>query len=694
MAKKFINWDNLEYIIESMQKFLIDHNGLDNHLDVFWEARERVTDNMKYGRDITGCTYTKEQYESLINPETSPYLEGTFVGVAEKNKEQDGRLDDIEFGEHSKSDYDNLPYKSIVDIDARDDEQDERMNVIEYGGSGSEYSSGDYEKLQYKSIVSIDRRDSKQDERMGNIEERLNDRYTKKETDDEISEAIVGLENKLLGDDREQIVDTYETLKGIASWIVDHGKDAEALLVAITSLSSRVGELEKNGGGNVDANTIAKINDLRRVLDEIAHVEWNAEAWDNTSKGKLAKPNLTVASKTTNSITVEWDEIVGASSYEVTIQSLNDSYAYTENQTFEFGTNTYTFDECGPGVEYSISIRAIDDSGMYEDSDICNITTLTYVLKLSTPDISLSTLGDTSVHIKWHREPNASSYEIGLDDGDSYIEGNINVNEDVLYCIFNDISIGHPYTIKAIAKDDSGKCEASELLSIDFTLTKLDTPQVRLIEDGDSVTLSWFEVENAEWYHIVQNGLDVDSINGTSYKFENLEPSVIYRFGVQALAGGPYVCSNMATVEYTCPEAEIPTPDITKLAAPLFEIIDITDNSLDLDWEAVQFAERYKIYLDDEELGTTDRTSYTITDLAPGTKYIIGVQSIDDDSVYEDSDIFTQEASTNIGEDHETGGETEDIGVDDVTKMTFEGGGLEDPGTNINNTLDEALEDA
>lgn len=279
MAKKFINWDNLEYIIESMQKFLIDHNGLDNHLDVFWEARERVTDNMKYGRDITGCTYTKEQYESLINPETSPYLEGTFVGVAEKNKSQDGRLDDIEFGEHSKSDYDNLPYKSIVDIDARDDEQDERMNVIEYGGSGSEYSSGDYEKLQYKSIVSIDRRDSKQDERMGIIEKGLSERYTKTETDFKIAEAKKSI---LTGESTKQLDESYDTLLEVYNWIVSHGKDAAALLKAITSLSSRVEEIEKNGTG-IDPKTTAKINNLRRVLDDIAHVEWDVNAWSEST---------------------------------------------------------------------------------------------------------------------------------------------------------------------------------------------------------------------------------------------------------------------------------------------------------------------------------------------------------------------------------------------------------------------------
>lgn len=226
MAKKFINWDNLEYIIESMQKFLIDHNGLDNHLDVFWEARERVTDNMKYGRDITGCTYTKEQYERLINPETSQHLEGTFVGVAEKNKEQDDRMTIIE---------------------AKDVEQDGRLYEVET-----------------KNI--------EQDGKLANV-------YTKTETDSKIAEAKKSI---LTGESTEQLNESYDTLLEIQKWIDTHGQEATNLFGLITSLSSRVDNIENNGAG-IDPKTSAKINDLRRVLDDIAHVEWDVNAWSEST---------------------------------------------------------------------------------------------------------------------------------------------------------------------------------------------------------------------------------------------------------------------------------------------------------------------------------------------------------------------------------------------------------------------------
>lgn len=261
MAKKFINWDNLEYIIESMQKFLIDHNGLDNHLDVFWEARERVTDNMKYGRDITGCTYTKEQYESLINPETSPYLEGTFVGVAEKNKSQDDRMTTIEAK--------NVEQDGRLDaVEAKNTKQDGRMTIIE---------AKDVE--QDGRLDAVESKNDLQDIAISNKADASNV-YTKAQTDSEIAKAKKSI---LTGESTEQLNESYDTLLEIHNWIVSHGEEAKNLVGLINSLSSRVEDIEKNGAG-VDPNTAAKINDLRRVLDDIAHVEWDVNAWSESTE--------------------------------------------------------------------------------------------------------------------------------------------------------------------------------------------------------------------------------------------------------------------------------------------------------------------------------------------------------------------------------------------------------------------------
>ena len=296
MAKKFINWDNLEYIIESMQKFLIDHNGLDNHLDVFWEARERVTDNMKYGRDITGCTYTKEQYESLINPETSSYLEGTFVGVAEKNKSQDDRMTTIE---------------------AKNVEQDGRLGAVEAKNVE-----------QDGRLVAIEAKNTEQDGRLGAVEAKnveqdgkLANVYTKTETDSQIAAAKKSI---LTGESTEQLNESYDTLLEVYNWIDSHGKDAAALLEAITTLSSRVEEIEKDVAG-IDPKTTAKINDLRRILDDIAYVEWDVNAWGESTEESTGEAAGEATDEATGEVTGEaTDEATGESTGESTGEAVGE----------------------------------------------------------------------------------------------------------------------------------------------------------------------------------------------------------------------------------------------------------------------------------------------------------------------------------------------------------------------------------
>ena len=64
--------------------------------------------------------------------------------------------------------------------------------------------------------------------------------YTKTEVDD----AITALETKILGGDREQINDTYETLKGIADWITDDQSGAASLATQVGTNKTDIATLK------------------------------------------------------------------------------------------------------------------------------------------------------------------------------------------------------------------------------------------------------------------------------------------------------------------------------------------------------------------------------------------------------------------------------------------------------------------
>ena len=68
MDKKFINWDNLEYILSQLQQYLINHKSLDEHLDVLWAAREKVTDDIKFDSDgYSQRDYEQSEYKSIAS---------------------------------------------------------------------------------------------------------------------------------------------------------------------------------------------------------------------------------------------------------------------------------------------------------------------------------------------------------------------------------------------------------------------------------------------------------------------------------------------------------------------------------------------------------------------------------------------------------------------------------------------------
>ena len=87
MSQKFIDWENLAYVLEQLRKETIDHTSLDEHLDAMWETREKVTNKMKYAYE----KYTESDYNTI---EKTPHK--SIVGINQHNLEQDGRLTTIE----------------------------------------------------------------------------------------------------------------------------------------------------------------------------------------------------------------------------------------------------------------------------------------------------------------------------------------------------------------------------------------------------------------------------------------------------------------------------------------------------------------------------------------------------------------------------------------------------------------------
>lgn len=128
MSRKFIDWDNLKYVTEQMREYLVDHNELDNHLDVWWEAREKVTDGIKYANDNKSL----DDYNSCSKK--------SIAGVNESLTELENNISTfnnditgIKYANDNKSsnDYDNCSKKSIVGVNESLTELEGKINANE-----------------------------------------------------------------------------------------------------------------------------------------------------------------------------------------------------------------------------------------------------------------------------------------------------------------------------------------------------------------------------------------------------------------------------------------------------------------------------------------------------------------------------------------------------------------------------------
>lgn len=89
--------------------------------------------------------------------------------------------------------------------------------------------------------------------------------YNKTEANKVIDDAVAALETKILGADREQINDAYETLKGIADWIATDTTGASALSTRVEQAEKDIDALESKdteilntiGSGYSATNTVA-----------------------------------------------------------------------------------------------------------------------------------------------------------------------------------------------------------------------------------------------------------------------------------------------------------------------------------------------------------------------------------------------------------------------------------------------------
>lgn len=171
------------------------------------------------------------------------------------------------------------------------------------------------------------------------------------------------------------------------------------------------------------------------------------------------------------------------------------------------------------------------------------------------------------------------------------------------------------YTEKGVTKSAT-----VSVTVVEATPDALDAPVVALGEDS----ISWGAVKDATAYEVYVDGTLVDTVTTTEYALDLASGS--YEITVKAIfvKGDKKVTSEASnTVNYIYN---------SQLGAPLLAI----DNNV-VTWQSVEKADKYVVYVNDEEKQTITETSYTVAETDIGV-YKIAVVAKDSTGKRTDSD--------------------------------------------------------
>ncbi|MGB7605968.1 MAG: fibronectin type III domain-containing protein [Lutisporaceae bacterium] len=231
----------------------------------------------------------------------------------------------------------------------------------------------------------------------------------------------------------------------------------------------------------------------------------------------LPTPSNIISAATETSISLTWDTLAGAESYELDI----------DGQLIEgITTNSYIHEGLASNTQHSYRIRAKNASGTSNWSSIINEATLSNALDAPTGIIVKSMT--SSIQLVWKPVPEVDSYEVEID-------GTTVENVTAATYIHSGLTAGtqHSYRVRAIKNTVPGSWSNT---AIAFTLpdTPLTPTNIAVSSTMSSILVTWDGVDNAIEYEIEVDGVLINAGLNTKYLHNNLTPDSTHTYRVRA----------------------------------------------------------------------------------------------------------------------------------------------------------------
>jgi alpha-tubulin suppressor-like RCC1 family protein len=285
------------------------------------------------------------------------------------------------------------------------------------------------------------------------------------------------------------------------------------------------GVITDNGANTTYENTFAPGQDhLFRIRPKN---ETGAGDWSNVITGRAkyalaaAPANLT-ATPAGTSVTITWDAVSGALSYDLEFDGIIKNVKLN---------TTYKSTGLKPSTQHTYRVRTRNVQGAGEWSTLKSVMT-TGGLPGAPAGITY-TATNTTATINWTAAADAETYDIvEIVNGQ---ETRIVDNNTPTTCEKRGLTPNTTHIYKIRGVNSIGAGAWSDPITI--TTYLLDTPSgIRTDESDTSIALTWNAVQDATSYQInLNNGTPVTS-NTTTYTFTGLTPETKYSFQIKAVS--------------------------------------------------------------------------------------------------------------------------------------------------------------
>ena len=310
------------------------------------------------------------------------------------------------------------------------------------------------------------------------------------------------------------------------------------------------------------------------------------------ARTRLETPaNLQVNNITANSLTLNWEAVVGVNKYQI----------YRNNEVIDTTNDTSVIDSnLMANTSYIYKVRACNEYGCSVFStEQMAITIPTKPVRLQTNNITID-----SISFSW----NATADYYLIYKAAMQIA---TIDDPTTDYIDTGLAIGSSYNYYVRACNNSGCSVSSDILMVS-TIPAVPTNLQVIDASSDSIMLSWDAMGVIKYYSIYRGNTEIATTNITIYTDNGLSADTSYTYRIKACNDSGCSASSDGFTAYTSPMQP------TGLQAS-----NVTTTSLELSWEAVAGVTSYQIYRDSSFIATIDAPTITYTDsnLAVGAPY-------------------------------------------------------------------------